>query len=114
MGDRTPADLILCALESPAPELRPVVAPPDRCAEGYRDTPRPLLAHADPGQLHDAAIERLVHTLLRPVLWPLRTLSGIVSRTLCARGKTAPCRDCDDSPECERAIRPIAATGKAA
>lgn len=113
MAARTPAALIRRALENPAPELRQV-AQPDRCAEGYRDTPRPLLAHADPGQLHDAAIERLVHTLLRPVLWPLRTLSGIVSRTLCARGKTAPCRDCDDSPECERAIRPIAATGKAA
>lgn len=86
MAARTPAALIRRALHDPAPELRPI-APPSPCAEGYRDTPRPLLAHADPGQLHAAAIERLVHTLLRPVLWPLRTLSGCVSRPLGATGK---------------------------
>jgi len=83
MAASTPAALIRRALHDPAPELCPV-APPSRCDRAYRDTPRPLLAHADPGQLRAAAIERLVHTLLRPALWPLRTLSGLVSRTLAA------------------------------
>lgn len=89
MAARTPAALIRRALHDPAPELRPL-APPSRRAEAYRDTPRPLLAHADPGQLRAAAIERLVHTLLRPALWPLRTLSGLVSRTLAAAPGKAP------------------------
>jgi len=89
MAARTPATLVRQAMHDPAPELHPV-ARPTRCAEAYRDTPRPLLAHADPGQLRAVAIERLVHTLLRPVLWPLRTLSGLVSRTLAAAPGKAP------------------------
>lgn len=66
------------------PKLRKLPPPRNRVA-GYIDTPRPLLAHADPDQLHAAAIERLVRAILRPVLWPLTLLSGIVSRTIDGR-----------------------------
>lgn len=83
---RTPETLVRRAVADPAPAIRPVAAPARRAA-GYRETERPLLAHAAPEQLRAAAIERLVYTLLRPALSPLRVLSGLISRTLAATGK---------------------------
>lgn len=83
---RSPATIVRCALADPAPAIRTVPAPARRAA-GYRHTARPLLAHASTERLRAAAIERLVYTLLRPALAPLRVLSGILSRTLAATGK---------------------------
>ena len=47
---------------------------------------RSLLAEVDERYRHAAAIERLVYTLLRPFLAPLRIVSGYVSRDRRRRG----------------------------
>ncbi len=42
--------------------------------------PRSMLAEVDERYLAAAAIERAVYRFLRPFLWPLRQISGHVSR----------------------------------
>lgn len=81
MAGRSPITLIRCAQADQPPALRPIAAPNRRDPE-YRDTPRPLLAHADPGQLRALALERRIYSLLRPALWPIRLLSAVASRNL--------------------------------
>jgi hypothetical protein len=48
---------------------------------------RSMLAEVDDRYRQAAAIERAVYTLLRPLLWPLRILSGQVSRDRRRRGQ---------------------------